>query len=66
MAVFSGNVNFIENDGWDMTTTNDFGGSSNLATFQWLFDRLFNMRSLGLLLPSTASSPTVADSLITA
>lgn len=64
-AIFSGNANFISGDGWDMTTTNDFGGSSNLATFQWLFERLFGMRSLGLLLPSAVSSPSIGDTLIT-
>ncbi len=63
-AIFSGNVPFIQGDGWNVTTTNNRGGSSNMGTFQALFDRLFNMRSLGLLLPSSAS-PTIADTLIT-
>jgi hypothetical protein len=64
-AIFSGNVPFIQGDGWNVTTTNDRGGSSNMGTFQALFDRLFNMRALGLLLPSSGL-PTIADTLISA
>lgn len=64
VCVFSGNTHFVGADGWTLTTTNDFGGASNLSTFQWLFDRLFGMRGLGLLLPSNAV-PSVSDTLIT-
>ena len=56
---------FINGDGWLVTTANDRGGASNNATFQTMFDRFFGMRALGLLLPSTASAPTIADTLIT-
>jgi len=63
-VVFSGATPFINGDGWLVTTTNDRGGSSFNATFQTMFDRFFGMRALGLLLPSTASSPTIADTLI--
>lgn len=50
-------------DGFTLTTTQDYGGASNLSTFQQLFERLFGMRAMGLLLPSSGA-PTVADSLI--
>jgi len=65
-AVFSGQTTakFVEGDGYTLATTNNFGGASNLSTFQQLFERLFSMRSLGLLLPSDAS-PSIADTLIT-
>lgn len=63
-AVFSGATQFAGGDGWNLTTTNDFGGASNLSTFQWLFDRLFGMRTLGLYLPSSGG-PTISDALIT-
>ncbi len=63
LTIFSGNVPWILGDTLSLTTTNDRGTASSLATFQTLFDRLFNMRSLGLLLPSSGS-PTISDSLI--
>lgn len=64
-AVFSGPpaAKFIQGDGFTLATTNDYGGASNLSTFQQLFERLFGMRSLGLLLPSSGA-PTIADTLI--
>lgn len=66
-AIFSGQTTakFVAGDGFTLTTTNDYGGASNLSTFQQLFERLFGMRDLGLLLPSNGS-PTIADSLISA
>jgi hypothetical protein len=64
VAVFSGNQEFIQGDGWDMTTTNDYASASNLSTFQWLFDRIFGLRNIGLLLPY-AGSTLIADTLIT-
>lgn len=63
IAIFSGNTPFILNDNFVLTMTQNYGGASNLGTFQWLFERLFDMRSKGLLLPS-AGSPTLADTLI--
>lgn len=63
-AVFSGATPFVKNDGWDVTTTNDRAGASYGATFQTLFDRLFGMRNLNQLLP-TSATPTLPDSLIT-
>lgn len=63
-AIFSGNVPFILNDSFQLTTTNDRGGAVLLSTFQTLFDRCFNMRAYGLLLPSSAT-PTISDTLIT-
>ena len=64
LAIFSGSINFVQNDGWNLVVSNDRGGQTYGATFQTLFDRLFNMRSLNLLLPS-AATPTIADTLIT-
>lgn len=65
MRVFAGLVPFKAGDGWTIATTNNLGGASYGATFQMLFDRLFGMTSLNLLLPYNAS-PTHADTLITA
>lgn len=64
LAVHSGSTNWIQGDKFDVPVTNDRGGASNLATFQTLFDRLFGMRAMDMLLPS-AGSPTIADSLFT-
>lgn len=64
MAIFQGSDRWSREDGWTLTCTNNFGGSSNQATFQFLFDRLFGIRLFDLQLNS-ASSPTIADSLIT-
>lgn len=64
VAIFSGNTNFEINDSYNVVSTNDRAGSIYCATFQAEFDRNFNMRQLGLLLPSS-SSPTIPDSLIT-
>lgn len=65
-VIFSGQTTakFVAGDGFILTTTNDYGGSANLSTFQQLFQRIFDMRSKGLLLPSNAA-PTIADTLIT-
>ena len=50
----------IIGDSWTLTATND-----RLGQFQVLFEKLFGMRSLGLLLPSdTSGSETIPDSLI--
>lgn len=64
-AVFSSADPFVLNDAYDVTATNDRAGASYLGTFQALFDRLFNMRSMNLLLPSSGT-PTQADTKITA
>jgi hypothetical protein len=65
LAVFSGSTPFVKTDTWTVTGANNRGGATFLASFQALFDRLFNTRQLGILLPSDAS-PTIADTLITA
>lgn len=62
-AQFSGLTPFVAGDGWSITTTNNQGGASNLATFQTGFDRLYDMKSMGLLLPSSGS-PNLANTLI--
>lgn len=64
MAIFQGSDRWAREDGWTMTATNNFGGSTNQATFQFLFDRLFGIRLFDLQLNS-ASSPSISDSLIT-
>jgi len=64
MALFPGATAFAINDGWDIATTNGRNGQDFLATWQALFDRLFGMRQMGLVLPSSGSA-TVDDTLIT-
>ena len=63
VSIFSGGTNWILNDKFTLTFTNDRGGSVNQKTFQSLFDRLFSMRLNELLLPSSAT-PSISDSLI--
>lgn len=63
-AAFSGATKFVINDGWTVAATNDRASSTYCATFQSLFERLFGMSNLGLMLPSSGS-PTIADTLIT-
>lgn len=65
VSVHGGSTPFADGDGWDLAVTNDRAGATYNATFQALFDRLFGMRDLGLVLPSS-NSPTIADTLITA
>jgi hypothetical protein len=57
-AAFSGATKFVLNDSFTIGVSNNYG-----SAFQKLAERLFGMRALGLQLPS-ASSPTIADSLI--
>ena len=57
-AAFSGNENLINGDKFDINISNDYGGS-----FQQYFDRIFGMKGLNLLLPSS-DTPTISDSLI--
>ena len=63
LAVFAGATPFAAGDAWQITATNDRAGASHLATFQSLFLRLFGDPTF--LLPSTAGTPTFADTLIT-
>jgi len=65
IAYFSGNIPSVLNDAYTVQTNNNRANSAYCSTFQSLFDRLFGMRSLNLLLPSS-NSPTIPDSLITA
>lgn len=62
-VVFSGATPFVKNDGWDVVPTNNRAGRLYGATFQTLFDRLFGMRGLNQLLP-TSATPTLPDSMI--
>jgi hypothetical protein len=64
LAVFSGTTPFVVGDGWDVTAANNRSGENYLGTFQALFDRLFGMRGLNLLLPSSGT-PTQPDTKIT-
>lgn len=63
IRIVNGSTPFAVGDRFRIVTANDHGGATNLQTFQRLFDRFFDMRLLGLQLP-TAGSPTIADSLI--
>lgn len=57
---FSGATKFIKDDKFTITVTNGLEGG-----FQQLFDRLFDMRALGLQLPSdSGGSETINDNLI--
>ena len=60
VAAFDGSTSFAAGDTHTLAVTNDRAGE-----FQDWFERAFNMREAGLLLPSDASgSETQADSLI--
>lgn len=63
--VFSGATPFVGGDGWTVTATNDQGGASYLGTFQTGFNRLFNLTTMNLLLPSSGS-PNIPNTLISA
>jgi hypothetical protein len=57
LAAFSANTNLISGDTYYANIYNDYAGK-----FQTDFDRMFGMKQLGLLLPSS-SSPSIPDSL---
>lgn len=61
-VIFSGATPFVRDDGWELDVDND--RPEFLASWQGLFDRLFGMRQLGLLLPSSGT-PNIDDALIT-
>lgn len=64
-AAFSGATKFVVGDGWTVAATNDRGGATYCATFQALFERLFGMSRMGLVLPSVAGGgETISDSLL--
>jgi hypothetical protein len=58
VAVFSGAPNVVRGDSWQLVVRNNGNGLLQSAA-----DRLFGMRSLGLLLPS-AGNPSVPNSLV--
>lgn len=64
VRAMGGATPFAVGDGWTLAVTNDRGGASLNATFHALFDRLFDLRGLGIRLP-TDGTPTIADTLIT-
>lgn len=55
ISIFSGNTNLIKGDSFITTINNNYGG-----LYQQWFQKVFNMTSLGLILPSSVS-PTIAD-----
>ena len=57
LAVFRGSVDPIVGDKWEATISNDFGGK-----LQTNHDRLLDMKSMGLQLPSSAS-PSINETL---
>lgn len=63
-AVFSSGTEFVTGDAFNVTATNDYGGSTYLASFQPLFNRLFQMAQNKWLLPSSGT-PDQADTKIT-
>jgi hypothetical protein len=62
LAIFSSVVNTILNDNWSIGVTNN--RTTTLRCWNAWFDRLFNMRQAGLMLPVTGSN-LINDSLIT-
>lgn len=59
VAIFTGATAAVKNDTWTITTTNTWG------EFQQFFQQVFDMRALGMQLPSNASSSeTIDDALI--
>jgi hypothetical protein len=65
IAVFSGSIPFVIDDGWSLASTNDRGGATYAASWQSLFERFFGISRMGVQLPSTSGTPTLADTLIT-
>jgi hypothetical protein len=63
LSVFAGATPFMTNDYFTITTANNRNGKTFGMTWQAVFDRLFGMRQLGLLLPYSGS-PTLADTLL--
>lgn len=61
VKVFSGATKFVIGDQFNVTVSNDYSSKWQLAA-----ERLFGMRDLGLILPSTAASGsvTIPDSLL--
>ena len=58
MGVVRGDVNWIAGDQLNFIPTNNYAGA-----FALVFQRFFNMNSLGLVLPSSGS-PSISDSLV--
>ena len=70
LSVFRGATDLVNyysptiGDYWSIAIANDWASSSPTPlSFQTMFDQLFGMKSLGLILPSN-SSPTQAATLI--
>lgn len=61
VAVFAGATNFLKNDSINVTIANDYGGQ-----FQTYCQRMFDLRSMGLQIPSdSGGTQTIAETLFT-
>lgn len=58
LALFSGSIPFITGDTTTVLIANTWG------LMQAAFEQFFGMKTLGLQLPNTVSSPTISDSLV--
>lgn len=61
VALFSGPTKFVVNDSFAIAVANNYATN---AKWQFLADRFFGLRSLGLQIPSTTGAATILDSLI--
>lgn len=59
VILFSGLKKLVAGDSFTVVISNNYGG-----LIQSAFNRIFNMGSMNLVLPSTSGSPTIPDSLI--
>ncbi len=72
VSVFRGSADLINyqvypllGDIWTLAVTNNYGGHTADINFQTAFNRLFDMASLGLVLPSASGGgSTISDTLI--
>jgi hypothetical protein len=61
VAIFRGSANFVDGDFFTFTMANDY---VTLGKWQFLADRFFGMRALGVQLPSVAAGNTIAEGLV--
>ena len=57
-------INGLSPDTFSLALSNNYQTSGD-GLFQAMLDRIFNLRSLGIQLPTAPSSPTINDSVIT-
>lgn len=66
VRMFSGNTGSIDGlnpDTYTMSVSNAYATSGS-GLMQFMMDRLFGLRAMGLQIPTAPSSPTVSDSLV--